>query len=237
MSRRTKNTEGQAPRIDYNRLALRLAGEKYEDPIKQAIKVGLQASCTVYVRSSEPRMWTGSGFHVGDGKIITASHVCPPETPSTAEIIVTFDQKSYYKATLLVSEPEIDVAVLECPDATRVAGAVKLGDSATVEPGDIIAVIASPEGWHDTVTVGRISNIHQRLGKFAPTEAWNDVIFIDADILQGASGGMVIGTDAMVYGAVIGVAGQMAQFGLGERAATPSSKIIALLGGLPAIKH
>jgi S1-C subfamily serine protease len=98
--------------------------------------------------------------------------------------------------------------------------------------GDIIATISSPEGWNDTATVGRIANIHQNLGELAPSSAWNDIIFIDADILQGSSGGMVIGTDGLVYGSIVGVTGQNAEIGLGQRAVCPSNKIIALLNKL-----
>ena len=56
-----------------------------------------------------------------------------------------------------------------------------------------------------------------------------DLIFIDADILQGSSGGMTIGTDGLVYGSIMGVTGQHADIGIGERAICPSNKIQALL--------
>ena len=108
-------------------------------------------------------------------------------------------------------------------------GPGKKDEPTTVKVGDIISVIGSPEGWHDTATVGRVSNINQQLGVFAPTEAWNDIIFIDADILPGVSGGMVIGTDGKVIGSVMGIVGQQAEIGIGERAVCPSNKIIALL--------
>jgi type I restriction enzyme M protein len=49
-----------------------------------------------------------------------------------------------------------------------------------LELGETVAVIGAPEGWADTVTVGRLSNIHQSLGDYAPGPSWNDVMFIDA---------------------------------------------------------
>jgi S1-C subfamily serine protease len=103
-----------------------------------------------------------------------------------------------------------------------------LADSETAEVGDIIAAIGSPEGWHDTATVGRISNIHQTVQN-ADSPAWSDLIFIDADILQGISGGMVIGTDGLVYGLVIGVTGEHADLAIGENSVCPSNKIKSLL--------
>jgi len=52
--------------------------EKLEDPIKKTIQLGLQASCSIYVRSGK-KNWSGSGFHIGNNIIITAGHVAPGE--------------------------------------------------------------------------------------------------------------------------------------------------------------
>jgi S1-C subfamily serine protease len=207
---------------------LRTAQEKFEDPIQKAIQNALDASCTI-VLGAGGKTWTGSGFHIGNGLIVTAAHVAPIEmTSSPYEIFVTFDGKSMMPAVVAVSEHSVDAAILFCQNAIKIPS-VQLTNSENVKVGDIISVIGSPEGWHDTATVGRVSNVNQQLGQFAPTDAWNDIIFIDADILPGASGGMVIGTDGKVIGSVIGVVGQQADIGIGERAVCPSNKIINLL--------
>lgn len=206
--------------------------EKVKDPIAQTISNSIEASCTIIVVSGG-KQWTGSGFHVGHGLIATASHVVPPELMSQPnEITVTFDGKVPYKATVAISQPDFDAAIIFAPQIVNNVAHVSLGDSDTAEIGDIVAVIGSPEGWHDTATVGRITNVHQGLGPQAPSPAWNDILFIDADILEGASGGMVIATDGLVYGLVMGVTGQFAGIGIGEHAACPSNKIKALLSQL-----
>ena len=199
---------------------------KYEDPVKKIIQKGLQSSCSIYVQHGKSK-WSGSGFHIGNGILVTAGHVVPPEL--TYEIDITFDNKSYFKATVLASEANYDAAILSCPQISELIPKVELGDSNTVEIGDIVAVIGSPEGFHDTATVGRITNIHQTLGESAPSPAWRDIIFIDADILEGSSGGMVIGTDGKVYGIIMGVTGQHSNVGVGQNSACPSNKIIELL--------
>ena len=79
---------------------------------------------------------------------------------------------------------------------------------------------------------GRVSNIHQTLGQAAPSQAWRDIIFVDADILEGSSGGMVIGVDGKVYGIIMGVTGQHADIGLGENAVSPINKIKSILSKL-----
>lgn len=211
---------------------LRLGQNKQDDPIKEIIQNSIAASCTVIVYKGRQSMndamqWTGSGFHVGNGVVITAAHVAPADTP--LQVALSFDGANLYPATIIASEPKFDVALLHCPAIADNISSVKLADSDNAEVGDIIAVIASPEGWTDTATVGRISNVHQTLGDFAPSPAWNDIMFIDADILEGSSGGMVIGTDGLVYGAVMGVTGQHANMGIGQRAICPSNKIQNLL--------
>lgn len=201
---------------------------KIDDPVKQVIQLGLQSSCSIYVRSSTSKtQWSGSGFHVGNGIIVTAGHVVPLDVEIT-DVSVSFDNKQFYPANVVKSEPNIDAGAIYC-EAAKSFPSLKLGDSDTLEKGDIIAVIGAPEGFHDTATVGRVSNLHQGLGQGAPSQAWNDIIFVDADIMEGSSGGMVIGTDGLVYGLVMGVTGQHADVGIGESSVSPSNKIKKML--------
>jgi len=62
--------------------------------------------------------------------------------------------------------------------------------------------------------------------------AWNNILFVDADILEGSSGGMVIGTDNLICGTIMGVTGQHADIGVGENAVCPSNKITNMLSKL-----
>lgn len=200
--------------------------EKVEDAIQKVIKEALPASCTIYVKAKK-KSWSGSGFHIGNGYIITASHVCPPG--KDLQVDITFDSKNIFQANVISSDPSIDSCVLQMVGDYSKINYVSLSNSDYAEIGDTVAVIGAPEGWHDTATVGRVSNVHQYMGQLAPSEAWNDVIFVDAKILQGVSGGMCIGTDGLVIGSVIGVTGTLANVGMGENVICPSNKIINLL--------
>lgn len=204
-------------------------GKKIEDPLKDLTRMGLQSSCTIFVKHGKgnSNQWSGSGFHIGNGLVVTASHVVPPELKNL-QIDITFDEKSFYPAQVQRSEPNFDAAIIYCPEAAKLP-ALELGDSDTLEVGDIVIVISAPEGFHDTATYGRVSNTHMSLGQNAPSGAWQDFIFIDADIMEGSSGGMVLGTDGRVYGLVMGVTGQHAEMGLGENSISPSNKIKQLL--------
>ena len=82
------------------------SAEKVEDPIKKTIQLGLQASCSIYVRSGKKNR-SGSGFHIGNNIVITAGHVVPIDQTLT-EILVSFDNKNFLPATFLISDPNID---------------------------------------------------------------------------------------------------------------------------------
>jgi S1-C subfamily serine protease len=142
-----------------------------------------------------------------------------------------FDNKNFIPATFLTSDPTIDSGAVRAERIPSNIPTLQFANSDTIEVGDIVAVIGSPEGFHDTATVGRVSNLHQSIND-VNMPAWNDIIFVDADILEGSSGGMVIGTDNLVYGTIMGVTGQHADIGVGENAVCPSNKITNMLSKL-----
>lgn len=202
--------------------------EKVSDKIQEVIQAAIPASCSIYVKTRK-KSWSGSGFHIGNGYVVTASHVAPPEIQDSGEINLTFDQQIMYSAKIFKSDPNIDAAILQIQGDYSKITAVALANSDNLELGETVAVLGAPEGWHDTVSVGRISNMHQSMGSSAPSSAWNDVIFVDAKILQGVSGGMCIATDGLVIGSVIGVTGNLANLGIGENVICPSNKILDLI--------
>jgi putative serine protease PepD len=202
--------------------------EKVSDKIQEVIQAAIPASCSIYVKTRK-KSWSGSGFHIGNGYVVTASHVAPQEIQDSGEINLTFDQQIIYSAKIFKSDPNIDAAILQIQGDYSKITAVALANSDNLELGETVAVLGAPEGWHDTVSVGRISNMHQSMGSSAPSSAWNDVIFVDAKILQGVSGGMCIATDGLVIGSVIGVTGTLANLGIGENVICPSNKILDLI--------
>jgi serine protease Do len=202
--------------------------EKVSDQIQKVIQAALPASCSIYVKTRK-KSWSGSGFHIGQGYVVTASHVAPPELKDAGEINLTFDQQIMYSVKIFKTDPDIDVAILQIQGDYSNITSVALANSDKLELGETVAVLGAPEGWHDTVSVGRISNMHQSMGSSAPSPAWNDVMFVDAKILQGVSGGMCIATDGLVIGSVIGVTGTLANLGIGENVICPSNKILDLM--------
>lgn len=208
----------------------RYAQEKNSDPMQSVIKHGAQASCTVSV-VTQKNYATGSGFHIGHGLIVTAAHVVTDSTPATS-ISITFDGLSMYPARLILSDPKIDAAVLKIDRMPPNIGHIDFANSNEVERGEQVAVVASPEGFHDTSMVGRVTNIHQSpdFGEGAEP-AWNDLILIDVDLLPGSSGGMVLDANGKLIGIVLGILDRtgQAQPIVGLNSVQPSNKLISIV--------
>lgn len=126
--------------------------------------------------------------------IITNNHV----VGEVDKIQVTIDQKKFYPAKIVGTDPKVDIAVIkiETSDNLQIA---KFGNSDTLNVGDFVIAIGNPFGLYGTMTFGIIS----ALGR---TDIASDKInltnFIqtDAAINPGNSGGPLINLDGEVIG-------------------------------------
>ena len=213
--------------IDVDNIRTALKGD--QDPIKEAIKNAIKSSCSIRITTPDDYA-TGSGFHIGNGYIATVAHnVKFASETGEVHVDVSFDGIHFYKTKTITYNEDDDTAIIKAIGMPDIPS-VELGDSDSLEVGDIIAVIGTPEGWHDTATVGRVTNVHQNIGdKYAPSKAWNDMIFIDAQVLGGNSGGEMIATDGKVYGIVMGITGFDSEQGLGQNSIIPINKLKKLI--------
>jgi serine protease Do len=126
----------------------------------------------------------GSGVIVSpDGYILTNNHV----VNGASEIKVLLSDKREYKARLIGTDPQTDVAVLRV-DAHNLP-AMTLGNSAKTQVGNFALAIGNPFGIGQTVTQGIISAVGRgNLG----IEDYEDFIQTDAAINPGNSGGALI---------------------------------------------
>ncbi|MFF9685606.1 S1C family serine protease [Streptomyces sp. NPDC014623] len=96
---------------------------------------------------------TGSGVVItADGEIVTNNHVIS----GASKIEVALSTGKTYTADVVGTDPGKDLALIELQGASGLKTA-SLGDSSSVEVGDQVVAIGSPEGLTGTVTSGIVS--------------------------------------------------------------------------------
>lgn len=151
----------------------------------------------------------GSGF-VWDqeGHIVTNNHV----VDGADRVEVTFFDGTVREATLVGSDPDSDLAVVQVNDmSAQDLRPVELADSMQVKVGELAIAIGNPFGLQGTMTVGIVSAI----GRSLPVESdlvqgssYNipDIIQTDAPINPGNSGGVLVDELGQVFGVTFAIA-------------------------------
>lgn len=135
----------------------------------------------------------GSGVIVDadEGTVITNHHVIK----GADEIHVSLTDGRSFKAELIGSDPEVDIAVLKI-DAENLTE-VKRADSTKMRVGDFVVAIGNPFGLGQTVTTGIVSALGRTgLG----IEGYEDFIQTDASINPGNSGGALVNLKGELIG-------------------------------------
>jgi serine protease Do len=152
-----------------------------------------------------PSRGHGSGFIVSaDGVVLTNAHV----VANAAEVTVKLTDRREFKAKVIGSDPQTDVAILKI-DAGNLP-TVKLGESDNVRVGEWVVAIGSPFGFENTVTSGIVSAKARAL----PDGTYVPFIQTDAAVNPGNSGGPlfnlkgeVIGINSQIYSSTGGYQG------------------------------
>lgn len=169
----------------------------------------------------------GSGVVVDarNGYIITNHHVID----RADEILVTLADGRALTATLVGSDPQVDLAVLKV--APERLTEIVFADSAKLRVGDFVVAIGNPFGLNQTVTSGIVSALGRTgLG----IEGYEDFIQTDASINPGNSGGALVNLRGELTGvntAILAPSGGNVGIGF----AIPSNMAQAILGEL--IEH
>jgi len=143
----------------------------------------------------------GSGF-VWDkeGHIVTNNHVVQDAT----DIEVVFDDGTSFKAKLVGSDSDSDLAVIKIEADSSVLAPVSVTDSDSVQVGDMAIAIGNPYGLGGTMTVGIISALGRSLqaDNTSLTGSYTipDIIQTDAAINPGNSGGVLLNAGGQVIG-------------------------------------
>ncbi|WP_077037569.1 Do family serine endopeptidase [Pelomonas sp. KK5] len=139
----------------------------------------------------QPSHGQGSGFIVSaDGIILTNAHV----VRDSSEVIVKLTDRREYKAKVLGSDPQTDVAVIKIE--AKNLPVVKLGDTKDLRVGEWVLAIGSPFGFENSVTAGVVSAKSRAL----PGENFVPFIQTDVAVNPGNSGGPLFNARGEVVG-------------------------------------
>ncbi|MCW0207202.1 MAG: DegQ family serine endoprotease [Achromobacter sp.] len=144
-----------------------------------------------------PMRGEGSGFIVNsDGIILTNAHV----VQDAKEVTVKLTDRREFKAKVLGSDPQTDVAVIKI-DARNLP-TVKVGDVGQLQVGEWVLAIGSPYGLENTATAGIVS----AKGRSLPDDTSVPFIQTDVAVNPGNSGGPlfndrgeVVGINSQIY--------------------------------------
>jgi Do/DeqQ family serine protease len=143
-----------------------------------------------------PRTGLGSGVIVSpDGYILTNHHVID----EADQVRVALHDGREFTAKVVGSDADNDVAVLKVEG--KDLPSVPIGNSDSVQVGDIVLALGNPFGLGETVTMGIVGATHRNTPpNMAPIENYEDFIQTDAAINPGNSGGALVNLKGEVIG-------------------------------------
>jgi S1-C subfamily serine protease len=172
------------------------------DSYSQIIINAVEKLCTSVVKieqfdvkeGREAITGTGTGFlFSSDGYLFTNSHV----VKKAKHLRTILYDGSIHQATLIGEDPYTDLAILKI-DATDYTPAI-LGDSDSLQIGQLTIAIGNPLGFQHTVTAGVVSALGRTLSSETGI-SMDSMIQTDASLNPGNSGGPLINADGEVIG-------------------------------------
>jgi S1-C subfamily serine protease len=173
----------------------------------------------------------GSGFVWDEeGHIVTNFHV----VQSGSSFVITFyNDPKQYKAKIVGTAPEKDIAVLKLEEKPAKLTPIRVGPSKNLVVGQYTFAIGSPFGLDYTLTTGVVSALGRKIDGIGGVKI-NDMIQTDAAINMGNSGGPLLDSSAQLIGmntVIFSTTGSSAGLGF----AVPSDTVSMIVPQL--IKH
>jgi S1-C subfamily serine protease len=151
-------------------------------------------------RGGGDRVSLGTGVVIVDnGLILTALHV----VQDAVKVKVTFYDGTASEATVMVRQPDHDLAVLSAgtlPDDLKPA---VLASSATLRVGDEVIAVGNPFGIPTSATDGIVSGLGRQYVSRQTGATLTNLIQFDAAVNPGNSGGPLVNREGEVVGIVV----------------------------------
>lgn len=141
----------------------------------------------------------GSGFIIDSkGHVVTNNHLIE----DADQIVVTLNDNTELKATLVGRDPRTDIAVLKIKSHKKLSF-IQWGESEKLRIGDPVIAIGNPFGLGGTVTSGIVSYLARDIGRGNNFIA--EYIQTDAAMNPGSAGGPLCDINGKVVGINAGV--------------------------------
>ena len=141
----------------------------------------------------------GSGVIVArtNGKVyvLTNNHVAG----EAEEISISLYDGREFKGKLVGTDPRRDLAVLMFETREEIPVAT-LGDSDSMQVGDLVLAVGNPFGFESTITMGIVSALGRQADTGMSVASLTDYIQTDASINPGNSGGALVNLRGEVIG-------------------------------------
>jgi S1-C subfamily serine protease len=173
-----------------------------DDPVVQAARPSILKVRSVAAGCG--RGSTGTGFVIGPERLMTNAHV----VAGASQVVVEVDDDSLggqLDATVVVYDPERDLAVLEVPGLDRPALPLR---TTPVTAGADAIVVGYPLDGPFTATPARVSDRITLRGPdiYQSQTVQRDVYTVRGQVRPGNSGGPLLAPDGTVSGVVFGAA-------------------------------
>lgn len=171
-----------------------------------------------YGGGGTPKAQIGSGSGViisPDGYVVTNNHVIA----NSSELQVTLNNNRTYKATLVGTDSETDIALLKIETDDELPYLI-FGDSDNIKLGEWVLAVGNPFNLTSTVTAGIISAKARDLN--AMDKNYQSFIQTDAAVNPGNSGGALVNTAGQLIGINTAITSQTGSF-IGYSFAVPSN--------------
>jgi 2-alkenal reductase len=158
----------------------------------------------VYTSRNDPQpLGSGSGFIFDQaGRIVTNNHVV--EDGNVFEVI--FADGSRKRADVVGRDVDSDLAVIGVDGLPQSASPVVMGDSNTLQVGQLVIAIGNPFGQQGSMSLGIVSGVNRSLESQRSLDfssgsySLPEVIQTDAPINPGNSGGPLLNLSGQVVG-------------------------------------
>jgi serine protease Do len=140
---------------------------------------------------------TGNTYYV-----LTNNHVVDNST----SIMVRLSDQKEFKGTVTGTDSAKDLALVSF-SSTESLPVATLGDSDTLNVGDIVLAVGNPFGYESTVTMGIVSALGRRGPPGEQISPYTSYIQTDAAINEGNSGGALVNIQGQVIGINTWIAG------------------------------